>query len=93
MDEKKVIKKNKDFVMREIEGKAILMPLLKSSKDLNCIYTLNETASYAWSLFDGKASLGKIKNCLIEKYDVSENEVEKELTELVKDLKSIKAIS
>ena len=92
MDEKKVMKKSGDVVTREIEGKMILMPLHKSSKDLNCIYTLNETASRAWSLFDGKSTLGDIKNSLSETYDVTEGKVEKELAEFVKDLRSIKAI-
>ena len=92
MDEKKVMKKSDDVVTREIEGKVVLMPLHKSSKDLNYIYTLNETASCAWGLFDSKSTLGEIKNSLSERYDVSEGKVEKELAEFVKDLRSIKAI-
>jgi hypothetical protein len=92
MDEKKMIKKSDEVVTREIEGKVILMPLHKSSKDLNYIYTLNETASYAWNLFDGKSTFSDVRNNLTETYDVTEGKVQKELTEFVKDLKSIKAI-
>ena len=77
---------------REIEGKLILMPLHKTSKDLNYIYTLNETASYAWNLFDGKSTMADIRKGISEAYDVAEDKVEKELCEFVKDLKSIKAI-
>ena len=92
MDEKKVMKKSDEVVTREIEGKVILMPLHKSSKDLNYIYTLNETASSAWNLFDGKSTLGDIKGSLSETYDVNEGKIEKELAEFVKDLRSIKAV-
>jgi hypothetical protein len=92
MEEKKVMKKSDDVVAREIEGKVILMPLRKSSMDLNYIYTLNETASCAWDLFDGKSTLGEIRNSLCQRYEVTEGKVEKELTEFVKDLRSIKAI-
>ena len=92
MDEKKVMKKSKDVVSREIEGKTILMPLYKTSKDLNYIYTLNETASAAWNLFDGKATLGDIIDSLTETYDVDRAKVKKELSEVIKDFKSIKAL-
>ena len=92
MNQKKVLKKSDDVVTREIEGKVILMPLYKSSRDLNYIYTMNETASRAWVLMDGKVSLGYIKAKLIESFDVSEKKIEKELAEFIKDLKSIKAI-
>lgn len=93
MDEKKIIKKSDEVVSREIEGKVILMPLHKSSKDLNYIYTLNETASRAWNLLDGKSTLGDIKKTLLETYNVTEDKIKKELNDFVKDLKSIKAIA
>ncbi|MFA5169026.1 MAG: PqqD family protein [Candidatus Omnitrophota bacterium] len=93
MDGKKVIKKSNEVVAREIEGKVILMPLYKSSKDLNCIYTLSETASHAWRLMDGKSTLGEIKAKMTQKFNVTEDKAEKELVEFVKDLKSIKAVA
>lgn len=93
MDGKAVIKKSKNVVSREIEGKVIIMPLTKTSKELNYIYTLNETASRAWELMDGKTSLSEIQRLLVEEYDVDEKKAAKQLAELVKDLKSIKAIA
>lgn len=92
MEEKKLMKRSDDVVTREIEGKVVLMPLHKTSKDLNYIYTLNETASHAWNLFDGKSTLDDIRNSLAGKYDVTEARLKKELDEFVKDLKSIKAV-
>jgi phage terminase small subunit len=92
LNEKKVIKKSDEVVSREIEGKVVLMPLHKTSKDLNYIYTLNETASLAWGLFDGKSTTGDIRKSISEAYDVAQDKVEKELCEFVKDLKAIKAI-
>ena len=92
MDEKKVLKKSSQIVTREIEGDMILLPLYKSSKDLNYIYTLNETAAAAWELLDGKTSLGEIKKKLMGKYDISEEKLDKQLNELIKDLRAIKAV-
>ena len=93
MDGKAVIKKSKDVVTREIDGKVILMPLTKTSKDLHYIYTLNETASRVWALIDGKTTLADIQGQLVEKYEVDEKTVAQDLAGLVKDLKSFKAIA
>jgi len=84
--------KSKNIVTREIEGKLILMPLVKTSKELNFIYTLNETAARAWALIDGKTALSDIPCLMVEEYEVDVKRVAKQLAELVKDLKSIKAL-
>ncbi|MGD0336671.1 MAG: PqqD family protein [Candidatus Omnitrophota bacterium] len=88
-----MFRKSDNVVTREIEGEVILMPLYSSSKDLNCLYTLNETAAYAWSLMDGKTALSDIKDRLMDRYEVNEAKLDKELGALIKDLRSIKAIS
>ena len=92
MDEKRVLKKSPQVVSRKIEGEVILIPLYKSSDDLSYIYTLNETAVSAWELIDGKKRLGRIKEELMKTYDISDEKLTKQLDELIKDLKSIKAI-
>lgn len=89
---KKVFKKSKEIAERDIEGQVIIMPLHRASKDINCIYTLNETAAAAWKLIDGKHSLGQIKEALFFEFDVDDAVLKKELTNFIKDLTSIKAI-
>jgi hypothetical protein len=85
-------KKNPDIITRTIEDETILMPLYKTSAEIDCIYTLNSVAARIWELIDGKRSLGKIKNTLLEEFDVPETKVEKDLSRLLKDLAEIKAI-
>ena len=93
MNAKKILKKSSNMVAREIEGKIIFMPLSRSSKNINCIYTLNETAAAAWNIIDGKISLGEIKDKLMAKFNVKEKTLEKELDQFAKDLKSMGAIA
>lgn len=93
MDENKIFKRNQDVVTRKIAGEVILLPIYRTSKDMSYIYSLNKTAVTAWELIDGKNTLGKIRDKLTEAYDVSKEKIVKQLDELVKDLKLIKAIS
>ena len=92
MKAERIFRKNPDFVTREIESNIILMPLCKSSKDIDYIYSLNETAGAVWNLIDGKRKLQQIKDKLLRSYEVSQGKVSEQFYELIKDLKEIKAI-
>jgi len=92
MDSKKILKKTDKVVTRKIEDEVILLPLSKSSKDLNYIYTLNQTAADFWDRINGKKSIDKIKEELLSIYEVDDKTLTKQMNDLAKDLKSIEAI-
>ncbi|MDD4202977.1 MAG: PqqD family protein [Candidatus Omnitrophica bacterium] len=92
-DLKKVFNKNKDFVTREIDDELILMPIYSTNKDINEMYTLNESAAKMWSLVDGKNTLAQIVEGVLAEYDADKDQVEKDVQEFVKDMLEIKAIS
>ena len=92
MEKKDVLTKNPDMVSREIEGETILLPIYKTSKDINCIYTLNKVAQQVWDLIDGKRTLAEIKGIVLEKFDTTSEEVDREMAKFLKDLKEIKAV-
>lgn len=87
-----IFHKNPDFVTRVIEGETMLMPIYKTSEEINCIYTLNDCASRVWQMIDGKKSLAEIKKNIQKEFDSTQEEIEKELNNLLKDLEDIKAI-
>ena len=92
MPESKVLRKNKDMVTRVIDDETILLPIYKTSKEINCIYTLNKVASRVWELIDGKRTPLEIKNKVLKEFDATPQEVDKEMQKLLKDLKEIKAV-
>jgi tRNA uridine 5-carbamoylmethylation protein Kti12 len=92
MQENRIWRKNKDMVTRVIDDETILLPIYRSSDEINCIYTLNKVASEVWGLIDGKRPLKKIKEIILERFETTPKEADKKLGELVKDLVEIKAI-
>lgn len=92
MKETVILRKNPDMVTRVIEDETILLPIYKTSDEINCIYTLNKTASRAWELINGKRALAQIKKELLKEFDATPREVDKEMANFLKDLKEIKAI-
>lgn len=87
-----VLKKNRDMVTRVIDDETILLPIYKSSDDINCIYSLNKVASKVWEVIDGKRTVAQIKAKLLKEFDATPEEMNKELRTFVKELKEIKAV-
>ncbi len=85
--------KDPAMVYREIAGEAILVPIRNNVGDLESIYTLNESAAFAWSLFDGQRSLGEICAEMAREYEVSEAEARQDLLELAAQLLAVGALA
>jgi len=92
MENSVIFRKNKKMVTREIDDETVLIPIYKTSDEINAIYTLNRTASRVWELIDGKKTLSAIKKQLKQEFDASVGEINNEMKKLLDDLKEIKAI-
>jgi hypothetical protein len=88
----KVYKKSESIVSRRIGDEYILVPIRQDVGDLESIYTLNETAALIWELIDGKTQASKIKEKIVEEFDVEPEEAEEDLIKHLQQLEGIKAI-
>lgn len=69
------------FLKKRFNGDMLII----ESKDLN-IYYLNKTAAFFVTLSDGSHSVGDIEQEMLQKYDVSKEELEFDLVETIRDL-------
>lgn len=81
-----------DIVFRKIADEVILVPIRQNVGDLESIYTLNEVAARIWELIDGKRNIKEVKDIIVEDFEVTPQQVEKDIEELLKKLVEIKAI-
>jgi hypothetical protein len=88
----RVFKKSDAVVFRKIGDECILVPIRQGVGDLESIYTLNETAARIWELLDGTAKGIEIRDKMIEEFDVTPEEAEKDLVHHLRELASIQAI-
>lgn len=93
MQKTTVLRKNPNMVTRVIDDETILMPIYKTSDEINCIYTLNKVASRVWEMIDGKKTLAQIKNDILKEFDATPQEIDKEMQDFLKDLKEVKAVA
>lgn len=92
MDGSQVVRKNPKMVTRVICGETILLPLYRTSKEINCIYTFNKMASRVWELMDGKRTIAEVKKAAGEEFVATGEEVDREMALFLQDLRQIKAI-
>jgi len=88
----KVYKKSDSIVSRRIADEFILVPIRQNVGDLESISTLNEVAARIWELIDGKKKVREIKDKIVEEFEVTPQQAEKDLIEYLKQLKKINAI-
>ena len=88
----KCYQKKPDIVFRKIADEVILVPIRHNVGDLESIYTLNEVAARIWDLIDGKMKIKEIKDKIIEEFEVTPKETEKDLIELLQKLEKIEGI-
>jgi len=78
--------KQGDVVTRRISEETILVPVKDHVGDLDAIYTLNEVGTRVWELIDGEMSVSQIVEAVCNEYDVTEEEAEKDVKELMDSL-------
>ena len=88
----KIYKKSDSIVFRKIADEFILVPIRQNVGDLESISTLNEVAARIWELIDGKMKVREIKDKIIEEFEVTPQQAEKDLIEYLHQLKEIEAI-
>lgn len=63
---------NKLYLLREVVGESILIPIGKASRRFNGMIHLTDTAVFIWKLVDTAADLQEIVSRLIDEYNISE---------------------
>ena len=81
------------FVSRRIEDEVILVPIRQNVADLESIYTLSEVAARIWEQIDGRRPTAEILSLIVEEFEVTEEEAQKDLKEFIEQLSAIGAIT
>ncbi len=88
---KRFIKGN-DFVTRNIKDETIIVPVKGDVSDLDSIYTLNEVGSFVWKLLDGQTCISEIVDAVYSEYDITPEEAQKDVVELIGSLEKASLI-
>ncbi len=81
-----MIKIKKGFILREVSGSFVVVPVGAASKDFKGLITLNQTGAFLWKqLLEGRTKEDLIKD-LLNEYDVSEEIADRDCTAFIAKL-------
>lgn len=89
---KKSYKKNQSVVFRRVSDESILVPIKDNVGDLGFIYNLNDVGTFIWERIDGKRELMDIKKMVVDEFDISPSQAEKDLLEFIAHLEKMSII-
>ena len=83
-----MMKISKEFILREIAGEYILVPVGKTALTFNGLVTVNEVGALIWGMLEKGSAVSTIVNGILDEYDVDEQTATADVLEFISYLKS-----
>ena len=64
------MKRSENFILKELMGSFVLVPIGDAAMNLNGIITLNESAKFLWDAAEGEFELNDLVDALIREYEI-----------------------
>lgn len=81
------MKRSKDFILNQLAGNYVLVPVGRSALDFNGILTLNSTAKFLWEKAEGEFSRETLIEALIKEYGIDTCLANKATDEFIAQMK------
>ncbi|MHB8062197.1 MAG: PqqD family protein [Ruminiclostridium sp.] len=76
------------FMLREIAGQSVVVPLGSRVVEFNGIMTLSESGALLWRKLEENSSVDEMVELLLTEYDIDRNTAQKDVEEFVEGMKS-----
>ena len=86
------MKFKKEFMLREIVGETILIPMGDSNNHFNGIITINELGKFIWENLESSKDEEELLHKILEEYEVEEKEAKEDLDEFLDKLRQVDII-
>ena len=86
------MKFKKEFMIREIVGETILIPMGDSNNHFNGVITINELGKFIWENLESSKDEEELLHKILEEYEVEEKEAKEDLDEFLDKLRQVDII-
>lgn len=86
------MKINKEFILREIAGEYILVPIGDTPLSFNGLITVNDVGAFIWNNIEKSSSEEELLNLILEEYDVDKGSAKEDLDEFLGKLRESEII-
>lgn len=82
----------KEYILREIAGDYIIVPVRAAALEFNGMITVNETGAFLWEKLREGTTKEELLHAMLEEYEVSEKEAEADIQEFLQMLQENKIL-
>lgn len=86
------MKLKKDFILREIMGDVVLVPINQSTSQFNGLITVNELGKFIWENLEKVQDEDDLLQLILDEYEVDRDVAKKDLDEFLQVLKDMDII-
>lgn len=86
------MKRNEDFLLRDVAGSLVIVPVGAAVTAFPGMITLNATAAYLWELLETEQTVDTLTAALMNRYDVEETRAREDVLAFVERLKPTGAL-
>ena len=83
------MKFKQEFVLREVAGENIVIPLTGLGERFNGLITLNETGAFIWKQIEAEKNKDAIVDALLEEYDVTRQQAQRNVDDLCAQMEQL----
>lgn len=85
--------RNPDFILREVAGTQVLVPVGEATKNFPGMVTVNATSAFLWERLETLQTAETLISALTERYDVSREQAAADVAKFLDTLLKIGAIT
>lgn len=82
----------KEFILREIMGDVVLVPINQSTSQFNGLITVNELGKFIWENLEKVQDENDLLQLILDEYEVDRDVAKKDLDEFLQVLKDMDII-
>lgn len=86
------MKINKEFILREIAGEYILVPIGDTPLSFNGLITVNDVGVFIWNNIEKSSSEEELLNLILDEYEVDKASAKEDLDEFLGKLRESEII-
>lgn len=86
------MKRSKDFLLRDVAGALVIVPVGDAIAAFPGMITLNGTAAYLWELLETEQTAQSLTEALLARYEVDEEKAKADVEAFIKKLKPTGAL-
>lgn len=86
------MKRSADFLLRDVAGTLVIVPVGAAVSDFPGMITLNSTGAYIWELLEQEQTVESLVDALTARYDVDAQKAREDVVAFVERLQSTGAI-